>query len=341
MTLEWSPGALVNNGFDDFCMWTGYETGNQASAERYQDPYIFASDGAKTYEGGFGPEIFTDFIVDFIHRKREEPFFVYFPMVLTHTPFVNTPDEEAEDNLGKHKAMVRYTDKLTGRIVKALEESKQLENTIIVWTSDNGTTRRIKGNYQGRLVKGGKSQLVEPGIASPFIVSWKGKIKEGQISEALIDFTDIYPTFLDFAGLRQDKNDAEIDGYSFKDVLLKNQSESLRSWIMSMGGGNNAKLTEEGVENQYNFRDRVIRNERYKLYIGTDRQPKKFVDLNEDVEEEFNLIGNLSADAKQNFDELLGVIEGQPLLDSDPRYEANPPQSWDVKITAQSSTWKQ
>jgi arylsulfatase A-like enzyme len=334
------PAALKNNGFDEFCMWTGYETGIPASANRYHDPYLFTSGSAKTYNDKFGPDVLTKSIVDFIKKRGTQPFFVYYPMVLTHTPFVNTPDEEAEDKLGKHKAMVRYADKLTGRIVKALQESEQLENTIIIWTTDNGTTGQISGHYQGRLVKGGKSKLKESGIAAPFIVSWKGHISAGQVSDALIDFTDIYPTFIDIAGgILQ--NEVEIDGQSFKDVIFNNSVKSKRSYIIGMGGGNHARLTDKGVENQYRYRDRVIRNERYKLYIGTDRSPQKFIDLLNDPKEEVNLIGQLSEDERKTFDVLLDVIEKQPIRDADPKYMPNPAQEWDVEVTAKSQIWKQ
>lgn len=116
------PDALTKIGFDHFCMWTGGEGGNPPSNERYQDPYIFSKDGSKTYEGEFGPDIFKDFLIDFIEQKRDAPFFAFFPMTLPHTPFVNTPVESAEDNLGKHKAMIRYVDLITGEIVSALDK---------------------------------------------------------------------------------------------------------------------------------------------------------------------------------------------------------------------------
>lgn len=334
------PDALTKNGFDDFCMWTGYETGIPASANRYQDPYLYTSMGSKTYDGKFGPDIFTESIIKFIQRQKEAPFFIYYPMVLPHTPFVNTPDEEASDKLGKHKAMVRYIDKLTGQIVEALEEAKQIDNTVIVWTTDNGTVGQISGRYQNRTVQGGKSKLQESGISAPFIVSWKGRIQGGQVSEALIDFTDIYPTFLDLAGVSVEHN-SEIEGHSFKDVLLGNESQSSRTWIMSMGGGNHAKLTSQGVENQFRFRDRVIRNERYKLYVSSERKPYKFIDLLEDPEEESNLLDQLSGGEQQTLADFMSVIEKQPIIDADPKYNANQAQEWDVEISAESQVWKQ
>lgn len=341
------PDALQRVGFDDWAMWTGGETGIPASDERYQDPYIFTKTGSKTYKGEFGPDIFTDFLVDFIHQNKDTSFFAYFPMVLTHTPFVNTPDEQAEDKLGKHKAMVRYVDKITGQLVQALEEAKVRDNTLIIWTTDNGTTGGISGHMDGRLVKGGKSKTYETGINSPFIASWPQQIQAGSESDALLDFTDLLPTFLDVAGVEigekiTQENEAFIlDGKSFKSSLLNPELDQGREWILSMGGGNNAKRTEQGVENQYVFRDRVLRNKRYKLYIDSNRKAEKFIDLLQDPAEEENLIDKLDTKERMdNFTQLSSLISMFPEKDNDPIYIANPPQEWDVEISAKSQSWK-
>ncbi|MDH3649356.1 MAG: sulfatase-like hydrolase/transferase, partial [Saprospiraceae bacterium] len=83
------PDALTKAGFDDYCMWTGYETGVPPSSERYYDPYLFTNAGSKSYPGKFGPDIFRDFVIDFIRDNHNNSFFIYYPMVLTHTPFVH------------------------------------------------------------------------------------------------------------------------------------------------------------------------------------------------------------------------------------------------------------
>jgi arylsulfatase A-like enzyme len=341
------PDALTKTGFDEYCMWTGYEGGIVASAERYQNPYIFKKEGSKSYEDEFGPDIFRDFIINFIHANKDSSMFIYYPMVLTHTPFVNTPDESAEDKLGKLKAMVRYTDKITGEIVQALEDAKIRDNTIIIWTTDNGTARGITGKYRGGKVEGGKAKTTEPGICAPFIVSWPDHLKSNNVSDALIDFTDFYPTFLEIAGLDSQQkftsgNTAHtIDGHSFFDVLLNNSADSQRDWILGMGGGNNARLTGKGAENQYIFRDRVIRNKQYKLYIDSKKKPENFFDLLIDPAEGKNLLDSrLSTEQQIAFDQLLEVVASFPSKDSDPKYVPNPPQEWDVEISAESQTWK-
>ncbi|MBX2815779.1 MAG: sulfatase-like hydrolase/transferase [Saprospiraceae bacterium] len=341
------PNCLSRNGFDSYCMWTGYETGNRPSAERYDDPYIFTRDGAKTYQGEFGPDVFTAHINNFILQQDEDPFFVYYPMVLPHTPLINTPDAGADTDLGKHIAMVKYVDKITGDIVQTLEASGKRDNTVFIWTTDNGSTNKIAGHRRGRLVKGGKARTSEAGVCAPFLVSWPAKTKPNQISNALIDFTDLFPTILDLAGvsiehhLEHEGNDHYIDGHSFKDALLSPGNESNRQWILSMGGGNNAQLTENGVENQFVFRDRVIRNERYKLYLSAAQEAERFIDLMQDPAETIDLKDSLTTeDRKNNFESLWSVTTSFPAEDSEPKYIPNPAQSWDRKITAESKTWK-
>lgn len=341
------PDALKNNGFDAWCMWTGYETGNpEPSGKRYHDPYLFTQNGSKSYANEYGPELFSRFIRDFIMSNKDSSMFIYFPMALTHGPLHNPPGDTSTTVLGKHKAMVDYVDEITGDIISTLAAARIRDNTLIVWTTDNGSSRGITGTLNGRKVKGGKGLTLEAGICLPFIASWPVVIDSNQTSEALIDFTDVFPTFLDLAGIeigrefKQNEKTHLIDGVSFKEILTQNKP-SVRDWILSMGGGNNARLTEEGVENQYRFRDRVLRNERFKLYIDASRKPSAFYDLKKDPAEEVNLIDSLdTALRKENYQQLASVITSFPQMDKNPIYIPNPEQDWDVEITAESGIWK-
>ena len=341
------PDALTKAGFDEFCMWTGYESGNPLpSGERYQDPYIFTKEGSRTYENKFGPDIFKDFVCNFIRENKDTAMFIYYPMVLTHTPLVNTPLDTANTRLGKHKAMVKYADLITAEIVRTLEEEGIREKTLILWTTDNGTTGGITGTLNGRAVKGGKAKTSEAGVCLPLIASWPSVIAPGTSSNALIDFSDILPTCLDLSGndigntYESHNISHHIDGVSFKQVLLDDVS-STRNWILSMGGRNQARLTDQGVENQYVFRDRVIRNERYKLWIDAKRNAAAFYDLQQDPGEQINLIDSLiNQERKDNFDELYKMASSFPEKDADPKYNNNPPQEWDVEVTAKSQIWK-
>ncbi len=338
------PDAMDKAGFDDWCMWTGGEGQNPPSDERYWNPYIITKDQpAQTYHGAFGPDMFSDFVIDFArsHKEDDSPFFIYYPMVLTHTPFTTTPREpDAATDVDKHKAMVRYTDFLLGRLAEALDEMGIRENTLLIFSSDNGTTPLMAGHIGTRSIPGGKAQTIEPGVNIPFIANWPGTIPAGRVSEALVDFTDAIPTFADLARQPIPGKD-QVDGSSIAPYLRGEESCTHRDWILAMGGQNNAKVSNRGVENEWYFRDRVVRDERYKLYIGTDRKPQKLIDLKVDPEEKTDITGTEDEAALASRRKFEALIPGWPKRDPDPIYcTPQPPRPWDIPVTVESIVWK-
>ncbi len=156
------PEALRKHGLDDWAVWTGYENGNLPIGERYWDAYIDARAGSKTYMGKFGPDIYCDFLIGHMKQHRDEPMMLYFPMALTHSPLVPTPDEpKVTTNKDKLKAMVRYTDTLVGRLVSTLDDLKIRDRTIVIFTTDNGTSGGMRGTVNGRRPSGGKGSKFE------------------------------------------------------------------------------------------------------------------------------------------------------------------------------------
>jgi len=324
------PNAMVKHGFDEYCMWTGYESGNPPSANRYWDPYIHTKDGSKTYKGKFGTDIFVDFLIDFMRQNKEKPMMLYFPMCLTHTPFTSTPlNPDAEGRDACHKAMVRYADFALGRILKALDELKIRSNTIVLLTADNGTGRQMTARMNGRLVKGGKATLGEPGVRMPFIINCPGLVPAGVATDALIDFTDMMPTFAELGGAELPR-DIVIDGHSIAKLILGNEDDSQRQWIMSMGFGP-ANLTESGVEPVNEFNDRVIRDKQYKLWVLKNRSARLY-DLTTDPAEMNNLINSTDPKIVSARTKLETVWKSFPKKDGKPKYEPTPPQPWDKKI---------
>ena len=212
---------------------------------------------------------------------------------------------------------------------------------MIILTTDNGTTRKITGNRLGVAVRGAKSLTSEPGVCIPFIVSLPGKITEGIQTDALVDFTDLLPTLIEAGGGDHSNLIHTIDGQSFYPLLVNEEDYVPRKWIMSMGGGNHARLTEAGVENQYLFRDRVVRNHRYKMYVNSNREAANFYDLMLDPLEKNNILDSLDGTLRsEQFDHLMRVAKSFPEEDNDPVYRPNPSQAWDVEITAESKAWK-
>ena len=324
------PEAMKKHGFDDWCMWTGYEAGNPPSGKRYWDPYIHKRDGSKTHEGKFGPDIYTDHLITFMGEHKDEPMMLYFPMALTHGPLVHTPDEpDASSALDKHKAMVRYTDTLVGRLIEALDELGIRDRTIVIFTTDNGSGGKIVGTRGERKVKGGKAKETETGCCAPFIVNCPGLVPAGVTTDALTDFTDLLPTFCELGGADVPGGLA-VDGVSFAPVILGKAKDTPREWIMALGHGA-AKLDNKGVRGVADFATRVIRDKQFKVWVGRDRTIIRLHDLKADPYEETNLLQSDKPEHKAALAKFRTVIDTLPEQDARPLYTPRAANPWDRK----------
>ncbi len=324
------PHAMKKHGFDDWAMWTGWEPGNRPSGERYQDPYINTPAGSKTYKGKFGPDIYTDDIIQFMKEHKEDPMCLYLPMALPHTPFARTPDEpKASSKLDRHKAMVRYIDKLVGKLVQALEDFGIRDNTILIFTTDNGSTGSITGTLNGTKVQGGKSKEKESGICAPFIVNCPGLVPSGKETNALTDFSDLLPTFVELAGGKV-PDDLVVDGQSFAPLILGKENDSKRKWIMALGYGP-AKVDQNGVKPRDPFITRVIRDKKYKVWISKKKQIVRLHDLTEDPWEEVNLLQSNKPEHKKAKGKFSKILFSFPDKDARPLYTPRAKNPWDIR----------
>ncbi|NRA97775.1 MAG: sulfatase-like hydrolase/transferase [Planctomycetes bacterium] len=323
------PDVLAAHGFEDWCMWTGGEGGNPKSNARYQDPYVHTKDGSKLHEGKFGPDLYTDFLISFMKRHRDEPMLLYYPMALTHGPLIPTPlDPQAKGKMPRHRAMVRYTDHLVGRLLGALDDLGLAERTLVLFTTDNGTAGGVTGRLGNRAVKGGKGRLRESGCRAPFFARWPGQVPAGRVVPALTDFTDLYPTLLELAGASTPKGH-HVDGHSLVDPLLGFGDKGHRNWIMAMGGGV-ARQRDGRVIPARPRADRVLRDARFKLWV-TDGSPSRLHDLHADPDEQHNLMASERPDAVKARDRLVAAAATFPSRDAHPRYDPLPAQPWDRK----------
>ncbi len=327
---DFGMDTITLAGFDQWCMWTGGEGGNEAASnERYWNPYVHEGETSSTRKGEFGPDVYCNYLINFLDEHRAEPMLLYFPMALTHGPNTTTPDEpEVKGKLDMHMAMVRYTDKLVGRLVAALEEAGIRERTVIVFTTDNGTSG-VTGRRNGHDVPPSKAKMVEAGVSIPLIVNAPGRVPAGVVTDALVDFTDFLPTFAELAGAKLPA-EREVDGRSFAPLLLGKAEDSPREWIHSMGG-RPEKLAEGRVVPAQPYDDRVLRDKRWKLWIDTNRRPAKLFDMRNDSWEERNLIASEEPEAVAARERLAAIAAKFPERDAAPRYEPNPPQKWDKK----------
>ena len=211
-------------GFDEHCLWQ--LDSPKKDGERFADPLI--NRNGKDMEGledKYGPDIFADFVCEFIDKHVDEPFFIYYPMVLVYYRFVPTPDSPEwdspetrnENNPRYFIDMVDYTDKIVGRIEQKLIEHGIENNTILIFTADNGTNVNITTQTKNGPYPGGKSFTTQRGIHVPFVVSWPSGIKNPGDFSGIVDFNDFYPTLAEISGA--DIQNETIDGQSFFDVL--------------------------------------------------------------------------------------------------------------------------
>lgn len=231
--LAGQHGSLPEEaGFDDWCLWQVKERGF-----RYKSPTLSSKkSGTRTYEGAYGPDLFVDYAKEFMENNQDKPFFLYYPMCITHDPFLPTPGEESFDAYDPEErrndtthfgAMVSYMDVLVGRIRKQVEELGLAENTLILFTGDNGTDRKVISSWKGKRIQGHKGYTTEAGTHVPLIAYWPGKIATAALNTNLIDFTDFLPTLMEAA---QTENAVEGDGLSFYPQLMA-QEDSVRKWI--------------------------------------------------------------------------------------------------------------
>jgi arylsulfatase A-like enzyme len=323
------PDAMVKAGFDEYCMWTGGEGGNiKLSENRYWDPYIHTKSGSKVYKNKFGEDVFTDFIIDFMKKNKDKPMMIYYPMCLPHGPLTSTPLEPNAPKSEQHKSMVRYADHILNVLVKALDQIGIRENTIIIWTTDNGTSGSIIGDLNGKSVKGGKSMLSENGVNAPFIINAPGIVPEGITSDALIDFSDLLPTLCDLAQTSPDKK-YEYDGISFAPEIYGIENKSKRDWIMALGS-NPAKIENGRIKNAFDFRDRVVRDKNFKAYIDTLNKIYEIIELKSDFYEENNLLNSKREDVISGIKKFESVIKKYPSSDASPIYTKSKNSFFDI-----------
>lgn len=336
------PHAMKKHGFDDWAMWTGWEEGNEVSETRFHDAYINTPAGSKTYAGKFGPDIYTDHLINFMRQHKEEPMCLYYPMALVHRPWVGTPDEpKPKSRLDRHKSMVRYADKMVGKLVKSLDDLKIRDRTIVIFTTDNGTTGGRVGftaTRNGKNVQGAKGEQSEAGVCAPFIVNCPGIVPEGVETDALTDFSDMLPTFLELGGGETPK-DLIIDGTSIAPVILGKKQNGERKWIMALGGGA-GRMTKDGVRGSEIFAARVIRDKRYKVWVSTKKKIIRLHDLERDPLEKNNLLDSDLAVHTRTRQKFQDVVDSLPDKDAHPLYEPRAANPWDKKVREKKSRGK-
>jgi arylsulfatase A len=303
------PSLIHDCGFDEYRMWaytsnlppgvkhTGaFHEGAQTS--RYWHPCILENGRyLPTKPDDYGPDLFTDFVIDFAGRNKDRPFFVYFTMPMVHGPHVETPDPDHPGSRWPKgfKSNVEYFDHVAGRLVRSVDDLGLKENTVFLFVGDNGTA------------SSGKGTVTELGVRVPLIVRGPG-VKSGVVSRELTDITDILPTLGEFAGAERPAGHV-TDGVSLVPTLLGKPGRH-REWIFSFLG-----------------RGRMLRDERWlleregdgreRLYdCGSSRDGTGYKDVSRSDDPEVRA-------ARDRFHELLETLPGP---DGHPGLKPPPPE---------------
>jgi arylsulfatase A len=243
-------------------------------------------------------------VLDFITRKKNQPFFLYYPMMLTHAPYQPTPDSRTWDPQAQGERvnqapehfgdMVAYMDKLIGKVVAKLDALGLRDNTLILFLGDNGTGKGVRSLMGDHAVIGGKGATIAAGMHVPLIANWPGHVAAGTVCPDLVDTTDFLPTLLAAAGVKLSP-DIQLDGRSFL-PQLRAETGTPRDWIYSWySPRQNAEMTVR----EFAF------DQRYKLYRSGD-----FFDLRQDAAETQPLaVAGLKGEAAAAAKRLQGALD--------------------------------
>ena len=260
------------------------------------------NDWESCYDKGYSTDLITEHAVKCIQEySKEGPFFVYVAYNAPHGPLQAKDDDlklygfdESKPRYGKDKtghgnnqeqtfsAMVTCMDRGIGKIIQALKDAGEFENTIFLFFSDNGAEFGSSGELRGK-----KFLEFEGGVRVPALLSWAAKLKGGQTISQVMGFVDVMPTLLDVVG---QESVAAFDGMSMLPVLSGKEKSIDRKLYLGMGAvvTNEWKFIEKGHNRRMKFdKNQLFRidsdaSEKYNVieqYPEVSKELEKFVNI--------------------------------------------------------------
>ena len=183
----------------------------------------------------------TEKAVAYLTRRAahpEQPFFLYLPLTAPHTPIVPTKPWRGKSGLNPYGDFMLQVDDTVGQVLSALDRLKLTDNTIFIFTSDNGCSPaakipqlQAKGHYPNYIYRGHKADIFDGGHRVPFLVRWPGKVEPASRSDQLVCLTDILGTVSEITGHKLNSKTGE-DSYSFLSNLVGKSSPSGRTSVV-------------------------------------------------------------------------------------------------------------
>lgn len=247
-----TPGAPPKKGWDEF-----YGYLHQVHAHNYYTPVLVHNEDVVRLPGNTGgkrvtysQDAITEKALGFIERNAKQPYFCYFPSTMPHWELL-VPEDSMAEYRGKfeekrfpargryaeqpemraaYAAMVTRLDREVGRIVDLVKKTGQEDNTLFIFTSDNGNALGIIGEdyfNSSTGLRGHKQNLYEGGIRTPMIARWKGRVKAGGVDATPWSFCDMLPTLAEVAGAKAPDG---IDGVSMAPTILGREQKRKPEW---------------------------------------------------------------------------------------------------------------
>jgi len=220
---------------------------------------------------------YTEEAVKFIRQNKNKPFFLYLPHTMVHTPLHVSEQFQNRSPNGIFTDAVEEIDWSTQQIMSTLKELKLDRNTLVIFTSDNGGTRRSNNGP----FSGGKAQTREGGMRVPCVMRWPGKIPPGTVCDEVTSTIDFLPTFAHLSGATVPP-DRAIDGKDISDLLFNKPG---------------AKSPHEAFYYYFMSQLQAVRSGRWKLYVRCDPLIKGWMGKPEGIQEE--ALYDLEADTKE------------------------------------------
>ncbi len=285
-----SPYLPTDQGFDEFRGLVSGDGDFHTRVDRSGNPDWWKDETLSAEPEGYTTDLITEDSVAFIEKHRDKPFFLYVPHLAIHFPWQgpnDPPHRQVGTDYQKDKwgiipdrsnvsphitAMVESLDKSVGKIVEAIAKAGLSENTLIVFTSDNGGYRDYAGGFESISemgpLRGQKATLYEGGHRVPAIFSWPGKISPA-VSDELVMTFDLFPTIIKLAGIPVD-SEAPFDGTDLTGLLLDEQPLAPRRFFWRMRA------------------DKAVREGQWKL-VQRGKRPVELYHLDNDIGETTNL----------------------------------------------------
>jgi len=278
-----SPNTPTERGFDHFHGFLGDMMDDYYNHRRHGNNYMRLDDKEIDPEG-HATDLFTQWAIDYLRaraERKDQPFFLYLAYNAPHTPIQPPPEwlervKEREpgisDKRAKLVALIEHLDAGIGKVRDVLKETGLSDNTLVIFTSDNGG--QLDAGANNGPLRAGKQDMYEGGIREPMGAVWPGRIAPGSRSSRVALTMDIFPTICEAAGV---KIDHEIDGASFLPTLLgKGQpaDDRVLFWVRREGG------PRYGGQAYY-----ATRQGDFKLLQNNPFEPLKLYNLSDDPQE--------------------------------------------------------